>query len=114
MIAIQTSDYPNFDDKNFKLVEEYPVLKDNMWVQNFSIILLTDEEKEKLYNDEVNEVKNYRNQESSKSAFTQLPDVSLINKDEWVTYRQLLRDVPEQEGFPFNIIWPTKPNISYS
>jgi len=24
-------------------------------------------------------------------------------------YRQALRDIPEQEGFPYNVIWPTKP-----
>ena len=24
-------------------------------------------------------------------------------------YRQALRDLPEQEGWPFNITWPTKP-----
>lgn len=24
-------------------------------------------------------------------------------------YRQALRDVPEQEGFPTDIVWPTKP-----
>ena len=24
-------------------------------------------------------------------------------------YRQALRDVPEQEGFPFDIVWPEKP-----
>lgn len=24
-------------------------------------------------------------------------------------YRQALRDVPQQEGFPVNITWPTKP-----
>jgi hypothetical protein len=27
----------------------------------------------------------------------------------WTTYRQALRDVPQQEGFPFTITWPTKP-----
>jgi len=27
----------------------------------------------------------------------------------WVAYRQALRDVPEQEGFPNEINWPTKP-----
>ena len=27
----------------------------------------------------------------------------------WATYRQALRDVPEQEGFPENVIWPTPP-----
>jgi len=27
----------------------------------------------------------------------------------WKIYRQALRDVPEQEGFPFDVIWPEKP-----
>lgn len=27
----------------------------------------------------------------------------------WMTYRQELRDVPQQEGFPDTIIWPTQP-----
>ncbi len=29
--------------------------------------------------------------------------------DAWRTYRQALRDVPTQAGFPENINWPTKP-----
>lgn len=27
----------------------------------------------------------------------------------WATYRQALRDVPQQAGFPWDIRWPTKP-----
>jgi hypothetical protein len=27
----------------------------------------------------------------------------------WQTYRQALRDIPSQEGFPFNVVWPTRP-----
>ena len=29
---------------------------------------------------------------------------------EWAQYRQALRDLPEQEGFPFNIQWPVSPD----
>ena len=29
--------------------------------------------------------------------------------DDWKTYRQALRDIPSQEGFPFSVTWPTKP-----
>ena len=29
--------------------------------------------------------------------------------DNYVTYRQALRDVPTQQGFPWNVTWPTKP-----
>jgi len=28
---------------------------------------------------------------------------------EWATYRQALRDVPSQDGFPHTVTWPTKP-----
>lgn len=27
----------------------------------------------------------------------------------WVTYRQALRDIPAQTGFPWNVQWPTNP-----
>jgi hypothetical protein len=27
----------------------------------------------------------------------------------WEVYRQALRDVPTQEGFPWTIVWPTQP-----
>jgi hypothetical protein len=33
----------------------------------------------------------------------------LIMTDAQTAYRQALRDVPSQEGFPDNISWPTKP-----
>jgi len=44
--------------------------------------------------------------------WTQLPDVpSLTNekKAEWNSYRQALRDVSLQEGFPWDVVWPTPP-----
>jgi hypothetical protein len=28
---------------------------------------------------------------------------------DWAVYRQSLRDVPAQAGFPGNVVWPTKP-----
>ena len=30
--------------------------------------------------------------------------------DEWRTYRQALRDITSQEGFPNDITWPTEPS----
>jgi hypothetical protein len=40
--------------------------------------------------------------------WTQASD-SPVNKEEWATYRQSLRDMPSQEGFPWTITWPTQP-----
>jgi len=30
---------------------------------------------------------------------------------EWANYRQALRDVPSQAGFPNTITWPTEPEV---
>jgi len=30
-------------------------------------------------------------------------------KQQLATYRQYLLDVPDQEGFPYNVVWPNKP-----
>jgi hypothetical protein len=36
-------------------------------------------------------------------------DVSQNIKDKWFPYRQALRDITSQEGWPMNIVWPEKP-----
>lgn len=43
------------------------------------------------------------------SDWTQVPDAPVENKTEWAAYRQELRDVTEQIGFPFSINWPAAP-----
>jgi len=47
----------------------------------------------------------------AKSDWTVLPDSPLTTakKTEWKTYRQALRDISLQEGFPNTITWPTMP-----
>lgn len=29
----------------------------------------------------------------------------------WIEYRQQLRDIPQQDGFPENVNWPTEPGL---
>jgi hypothetical protein len=44
--------------------------------------------------------------------WTQLADAALdqLEKAAWAAYRQELRDVPQQNDFPNNIVWPISPN----
>ena len=44
------------------------------------------------------------------SDWTQLPDVPLATKEAWVVYRQALRDITEQPGFPESVVWPKTPD----
>lgn len=38
-----------------------------------------------------------------------LRDLADVVKNNWALYRKALRDLTEQEGFPFNIQWPEMP-----
>jgi len=41
--------------------------------------------------------------------WTQLNDIPLATKKAWLRYRQALRDLTDQPGFPAEIQWPTPP-----
>ena len=43
------------------------------------------------------------------SDWTQVADAP-VDQAAWAAYRSLLRDVPQQSGFPADITWPTKPS----
>jgi len=43
------------------------------------------------------------------SDWTQGKDIAENISSVWATYRQALRDVPAQAGFPWNVTWPTQP-----
>jgi hypothetical protein len=52
-----------------------------------------------------------RNDLLYKSDWTQITNNPLTPElqQQWAVYRQQLRDITEQSGYPFNIIWPTPP-----
>ncbi len=49
-----------------------------------------------------------RNQLLTESDWTQVAGAP-VDQAAWATYRQALRDIPQQAGFPHDITWPTKP-----
>ena len=53
-------------------------------------------------------VRNQRTEKLNDCDWTQIAD-STADKTAWATYRQALRDVPLQAGFPWEITWPTQP-----
>lgn len=36
-------------------------------------------------------------------------DMTAEEQEAWATYRTDLLNITEQEGFPYNVVWPTKP-----
>ncbi len=49
-----------------------------------------------------------RNQMLKDSDWTQVADAP-VDKAAWATYRQALRDISNQDGFPWDVTWPDAP-----
>jgi len=54
------------------------------------------------------QVRAERNRLLVETDWTQVADAP-VDKTSWATYRQALRDITAQQGFPANVIWPTPP-----
>jgi hypothetical protein len=76
-------------------------------------ILHTAEEQESAYKaqkdaEQAKSVRDQRNLKLSESDWTQVADAP-VDKAAWATYRQELRDISKQAGFPWDITWPVAP-----
>lgn len=49
-----------------------------------------------------------------RSDWTQSPLAELTEEQQsaWNAYRQALRDIPTQEGYPDNVVWPQAPDVA--
>ena len=75
--------------------------------------VFTDAEEEAAYKtrkdaEQAANVRTSRNDLLTKCDWTQIAD-STADKPVWATYRQALRDVTAQDGFPWNVTWPEQP-----
>ena len=53
-------------------------------------------------------VRQQRGEKLKETDWTQVADAP-VDKALWAVYRQALRDVTTQEGFPWDITWPKEP-----
>lgn len=76
-------------------------------------VLHSIEEQETAYKatkdaEQAKSVREQRNKLLSDCDWTQVADAP-VDKAAWATYRQALRDVSAQDGFPWNVTWPDAP-----
>lgn len=57
------------------------------------------------------QVRSQRDAMIAETDYLMMPDYTISDEDKALveTYRQALRDIPEQEGFPSNVQWPVVP-----
>jgi len=78
------------------------------WLWKWSIPEMDDDAKAAKDAEAAKSVRADRDKRLAECDWTQLSD-SQVDKAVWATYRQELRDVPAQAGFPYDITWPVKP-----
>ena len=78
------------------------------WRQTWVVTDATTDEIAQRTQAQADGVRSQRNQLLSESDWTQVADAP-VNKAAWATYRQALRDVTQQAGFPWDVQWPVAP-----
>jgi hypothetical protein len=78
------------------------------WVWKWSISEMDDEAKAAKDAAQATAVRANRDRRLADSDWTQVADAP-VDQAAWATYRQELRALPEQTGFPWDITWPVKP-----
>lgn len=109
VVTVENKQPPSFDSRTHRLEEGTPINNNGKWEQSWNLIELSEERKNQIENNKKESVRNERNIKLSASDWTQLPD-SAVNKALWAQYRQELRDISKQSGFPWNVNWPEPPN----
>jgi|TARA_R100001530_G_scaffold44832_1_gene33913 hypothetical protein len=99
--VIEVEGWPTINSDTQKLEKTDGSIVDGKW-RNFEV-------QEKSNDEKWDELRGKRNLLLTNSDFTQLDD-SPRDKSKWKSYREALRDLPENYPNPDDIIWPTEPD----
>ena len=102
---------PYFNPATEKRFEKDAVLVDGVWTQVYAVEPLTEEEAAQRYEEWAGRVRAERNRYLAETDWwvAQAAETGSPLSVGKQAYRQALRDVPEQAGFPWEVVWPTKP-----
>ena len=91
---------PTYDRLTQTIVRTAITEVNGAWVQSWTVSNLSAEEAS-------SNVRNRRDALLAKTDWMALSDV--VMEPYWREYRQQLRDLTDQAGFPFSVVWPTEP-----
>jgi hypothetical protein len=109
VVTVATQPQPDYDLRTQRIeTATFPTLIDGVWTVAKTVVNKTQEQIDADTANKAIEVRRKRNDLLSGSDWTQVLD-SPVDRTAWATYRDELRQVPEQTDFPWNITWPNKP-----
>ena len=100
---------PKNNSYNEKVVQVDPVLVNAQWVETYEVVEMTPEELAAETEIQETMVRAERDRLLKATDWTQLPDTP-VDPEFYGPYRQSLRDIPTQAGFPWEVVWPDSPD----
>lgn len=98
-------------DYTKNVIQKTPIQENDSWVQVWEILDASPEEIQSRTEAQAHSIRAERDQKLLecdwlviKSVETEVPEI-----EAWKTYRQALRDVPQQPDFPWSVNWPEQP-----
>ena len=89
--------------------EGVPQKINGVWTQVWNVSTLNELALAERTSNQANNVRAERDGKLANTDWTQGKDIPDAVSTKWAAYRQALRDVPAQAGFPWNVQWPSKP-----
>lgn len=106
--TISEQQMPEIDRFSYCVKRHLPELINGQWVLLWDVIQKTQQQLDEETEIEAEKVRASRNKKLLLSDWTQVDDAP-VDKQIWAAYRQALRDVPAQSGFPWEVNWPVEP-----
>lgn len=95
-------DEPAYDPERQRLAGPQYVVQGQQVNRVFTVEQIPDDER-------AGQVRSERNTKLAATDWTQGKDIPDNVSSQWAAYRQALRDITAQEGFPWDIEWPEQP-----
>ena len=103
------AEHPSFNSETHGAsLKDTPTEVDGVWTYGWTITEYTESQLAAGESALALDIREERNSKLLETDWIGLSDVTMSSA--WATYRQALRDIPSQEGFPKNITWPNKPS----
>jgi hypothetical protein len=81
---------------------------DGKWYTKYSVAEMDAEAITAKDSEQAKSIREERSTKLAESDWTQVADAP-VDKAVWATYRQALRDITAQSGFPWTVTWPDAP-----
>ena len=109
MFPVSYQEDPEYNPNTQRLQHStMPELVNGEWVLTKTVVPLTEEQLEGKRSQMAYHVRKRRDKQIADTDWMALSDNTM--SPAWASYRQALRDITDQAGFPYAVEWPTKPS----